>query len=94
VLCCNKYCSDYPTSLLHYFTGIPFSYSSTVDVGEGECRSKYFRSAFLSKTSERLCGKVTYVVGVFSLERDTCVLIVVSQGARDSFLLEFVKRYY
>jgi hypothetical protein len=36
----------------------------------------------------------THNVYEFFLERDTCVLIVVSQGTRNSFLLEFIKRYY
>lgn len=36
----------------------------------------------------------THNMYVFFLERDTCVLIVVSQGTRNRFLLEFIKRYY
>jgi len=36
----------------------------------------------------------TLSVYVFSLEQDTCVLIVVSQGTRNSLLLSFITRYY
>ena len=35
----------------------------------------------------------TQNVYVFSLERDTCFLIVVSQGKRNSFLLEFINEW-
>jgi hypothetical protein len=40
------------------------------------------------------CWRVTHNVHVFVLERDTCVLIVLSQGTRNSFWLEFIKRSY
>jgi hypothetical protein len=36
----------------------------------------------------------THIVYEFSLERDTCVLIFVSQGTRNRVLLEFIKKYY
>ena len=101
VWCCNKYCSDHLISVQHYFTDIPFSYSSTADVGEWQCRSKDFRSAFwvkrLSVYVERwriLLECHTLNVYVFSLEQDTCVLIVVSRGTRNSVLLAFIKRCY
>jgi hypothetical protein len=46
-------------------------------------------------TGDVCCWRVTPIkVYVFSLERDTCVLIVVFQGTRNIFLLEFVKRDY